>query len=1637
MDKPFSQEELHELRKAAEAAWDDDTRHPSHAGHPCSAMGQCFVTAAWLQSLFGGHIAKSHDGGHFFWLSPHKMYALDLTGDRFITPPELPALEGVKLDPEDEGVQLGTHHSTWRTGPILHKKATHPLFAGWDVVPPFLTHERAARFVRRANVVLDALRDGHRMSLDLGDAYPGETPQYLNDHGPGFMHDDPMEPVAPKTYNVVYANGEMHVSADDSHDDLSRHALIEPNHTGPFAAGYVTVTADKANWQLRSNVGLHGLMRVLKEYGKTVGWEWGGLADSTGQPVNDDFAPKKSLHYAFVKDRLFIGRDPVILRVASLEDDALYGRIDIHGKVARVGGLIDRPWMFEAVMEWADDQGFTVMAGDNVLRRIEDLQQYNLWSPTNNDQEGHEYFHHRTPDERAPGGVFKCPDCSRIFPNWHLYIQHRQEEEPEAQSSTDVDPATSIDPLPDMDKPIPANFTPMDYNNGMTAKVAVIKANRSQYHAYMRGFRVGRVSVNPDNGYIIGLHVDSPYVANALLKRVQRTTSSLWFKQEVPWQDFDIDHLTRVGFVRTSADTYRWAADQDPSKALEGAIPFIYDVDKDKIHAGAPGSRHSDIVGRFTPAGIVEGLYEPGGKVIMRTITTMPYTVRHMLELWYYSYPQLVVKSVHLRDDAGKDTKLARTSMAERSGSPDLDNAIEAFMAQYEYQPKQDWGGMKAYAPTAWADLQTAEGAHGRCYELAEEFAQYCQERGLNATTSDGTGPEDFGYHDRTIPGLDSHHWTWVTTPEGEFGVDWTAAQFGYSEFPMVQRRDGNKWNRNIEASSVPMDQLAYIAEGAMERGGFLGERISIPEGPPIQPGEPDHPWPNSESPAHRGAYGPEAQKMSALASSICGFNVQVKGTNWLAGGTGSDAHGEADITMNTIALRPESNMLTLLHECAHLMRRDHGHDEQWARIAHDLYAKHLSQEAADIFAGIMWPDQRTAMAQRSGNPQLDALIEQFQRDEHEYIDMYRNAEDAAGNCAEVTDYFVNWLHQHGVHAFPAQEPSTRFLESNPHFEPDEWGATPDEYGYSDRATPGHPVHDVAMIEMAGTTYMVDWTASQYGYSEFPMVQQLVGPGHTWERNLPKRSKQEVGQFIANLVASDDVAYRAYQALKQAGGRVYAVGGCVRDALLGKDPKDVDLMVTGLAPEAVKAALKPLPGNVTATGHLGEDKTVDTSHAAGVFHYREGGSDADGGSAVEIALPRRDPLDGPKLPNGRPDPAFIEPDHTMTPQEDFYRRDFTVNAMGVDLDTGKLIDPFGGADDLAKGTFSALNDQSLSDDPLRTLRGLGLRARHGLEPDERTRTQMERDGHGVASLPGQRIQQELDKVFKGDEPHEAIRLARNTGLLKHFLPEVDAAFGYDQQNPHHEQELGEHLLSVLKHTSALTSDPDLRLAALLHDIGKPASRWNECIRCTANERQGNDGHRAVRSNDDTHCDVCGDKLSGHYYEHRVKQPDGSVSVYGGRHEHVGARMAEDRLDALRYPSKRISRISDLIAYHMFPGFDTEKGARRFLNRVGDHADDLLTLRQADQGGKTAYPTDAHLDVSDQRALVNGVRQQGQAINMSSLAVNGRDIINHLGIRPGPAVGQILNHLTEQVVDDPTLNERDALLRQAEAFHGTL
>ena len=386
-------------------------------------------------------------------------------------------------------------------------------------------------------------------------------------------------------------------------------------------------------------------------------------------------------------------------------------------------------------------------------------------------------------------------------------------------------------------------------------------------------------------------------------------------------------------------------------------------------------------------------------------------------------------------------------------------------------------------------------------------------------------------------------------------------------------------------------------------------------------------------------------------------------------------------------------------------------------------------------------------------------------------------------------------------------------------------------------------------------------------------------------------------------------------------------------------------------------------------------------------------------AGIELAPPRRELSTGP----GRHDFEIVV-DPSASVEQDLARRDFTVNAMARRLADGTLVDPYGGRADLEAGTLRTVSPSSFAEDPLRLVRGLRFVSQLGLDPEQQTLVQMREEAASVELVSGERIggglasdgMGELSKLLLGAQPAKALRLARDTGVLVHVLPEFEQSIGFEQESRWHALTVDEHTFEVVQAAADAGFPLRVRLAALFHDLGKPHVAW-----------RGTDGRL-------------------HYY---------AKHGYAERsHEQVSAQLAEQALDRLRYPTDLRKRVVRIVRSHMIdPGKANPLRARRLLARYGAGLlFDLLDHKEADLRGK-GRPADEDLaKVERFRAIVR--EELGSPHRLADLSVSGDDLIA-LGYTPGPAIGQTLQTLLQEVVDEPALNRRETLLERAKELAG--
>ena len=441
------------------------------------------------------------------------------------------------------------------------------------------------------------------------------------------------------------------------------------------------------------------------------------------------------------------------------------------------------------------------------------------------------------------------------------------------------------------------------------------------------------------------------------------------------------------------------------------------------------------------------------------------------------------------------------------------------------------------------------------------------------------------------------------------------------------------------------------------------------------------------------------------------------------------------------------------------------------------------------------------------------------------------------------------------------------------------------------------------------------------------------------------------------------------------GGRVYAVGGRVRDEVLVQLGRlrpaavDLDYLVSGLPLDAIIARL----------GEIGRAELVGASF--GVIKF------SVDGVTVDVALPRRERSTGPHHRD-----FSIESAPDIPLEEDLGRRDFRMNMMARDLASGELVDPFGGRSDLFEGRLDVLSERSFIEDPLRVLRGAQLLARFDLVATEATMSGMRDASDLIPTVAPERMADELTKLLtRAERPSRGFELLRETSALGHVLPELMQGWQIEQ-NEFHRFTVYYHALAAC---DAAPKDLTLRLAALLHDVGKPRTK---------------DGP--------------------HFY----------------RHEQVGEVMAREALERLRFPNDLVETVCKLVRHHMFstdPSL-TDAAIRRFINRVSpDFVEPLFRLRAADVKASGLPPRDPQQQATFE-SRVRDELTKARPFGIGDLAIDGAAVIEVMrergmvpeGFGGDKRVGEALRYCLEQVLDEPRNNEPATLRSIVQAYFGS-
>lgn len=427
---------------------------------------------------------------------------------------------------------------------------------------------------------------------------------------------------------------------------------------------------------------------------------------------------------------------------------------------------------------------------------------------------------------------------------------------------------------------------------------------------------------------------------------------------------------------------------------------------------------------------------------------------------------------------------------------------------------------------------------------------------------------------------------------------------------------------------------------------------------------------------------------------------------------------------------------------------------------------------------------------------------------------------------------------------------------------------------------------------------------------------------------------------IEKIIAIPCEVIRIIETLHKNNYRAYIVGGCVRDSLLGKTPKDWDI-TTDASTEEIKKLF---------------DKTVDT----GLKH---------GTVTVVINKVNYEITTFRSGPSGN--------SHRI--EDDLSLRDFTMNAIAYNNSEG-FIDPFFGKRDIENMVIRAVEDpnQRYAEDPLRMLRAIRFCATLNFEIDANTLSAIKENCGLILKVSPERIREELTRILVSDNPMKLI-LLRETGLMRHILPEFDRCFDTAQNHPYHVHNVAIHTLHCV---SNVEKDSLLRWTMLLHDIGKAVTK----------------------TTDENGID--------HFYGHPHK------SVY----------IAENILRRLKFDNKFIDRACLLIDHHDRKIEPDYRSVRRAVSKVGkDLFSDLLKVHMADISGQNPEFLKERIQKINRVAeIYHEIKDKNQCIDVKDLAINGNDLIE-LGIEPGKEMGVILKKLLDKVIDDPELNTKEKLI----------
>jgi len=429
--------------------------------------------------------------------------------------------------------------------------------------------------------------------------------------------------------------------------------------------------------------------------------------------------------------------------------------------------------------------------------------------------------------------------------------------------------------------------------------------------------------------------------------------------------------------------------------------------------------------------------------------------------------------------------------------------------------------------------------------------------------------------------------------------------------------------------------------------------------------------------------------------------------------------------------------------------------------------------------------------------------------------------------------------------------------------------------------------------------------------------------------------------------------------LKNKGFEAYIVGGCVRDFLRGVEPEDWDVTTNAKPEEIAKNFLKSFSDNKFGTVRVltGSKKPNLKEIEITPFRIDEKYSDKRHPDKIKWA---------------------------KTIEEDLARRDFTINAIAFEPEKRKIIDSFEGQKDLEIKIIRAVGkaEERFSEDALRMMRAVRFATTLGFKIEPKTAEAIKKNANWLQIISKERIRDEFMKIIMNERASEGIEIARELGLLKYIVPEIEEGYKVSQ-NKHHIYDCYEHYLKSLDYAARKNFNKYVRLAALLHDIGKP----------------------------------------------RTKRGKGLDATFYG-HEMVSAKMTSQILNRLKFPKKDIEKIVKLVRYHLFYYNVDEVGdssVRRLVRQVGpENMEELLQVRMADRIG-SGVPKAEPYKLRHLKYIIEKVSQDPISVKM--LKVSGNEVMKILEIQPGPKIGHILDILLGYVLEEPKKNKKEFLEKE--------